>query len=258
MNGGIALQQLTPSVQDPDPGRPVGLVPGPGVEIGVDRLQVDGQLRDRLRAVDHNHRAGLVRARRDLLHWVDRPEHVRDVNHRQQLRLPSQQPFERLGVELAVVDDRHVGELGSAVGAQQLPGDDVGVVLHLGQHHQIARVHVLATPGVGDQVQRRGRVGGEDRLLDGRPEPLRDPRPGTLVELGRLDRERVHAAVHGRARMRVVARDRVDHRLRRLRGRSGIQVAQLTAIELPAQDRELGRDVGDHRGRCHLRCFSEL
>ncbi len=85
------LQQLAPAVQDPDAGRPVDLVAGPGVEVGVDRPQVDGQLRHRLSAVDHDDRAGRVRAARDLGDRVDRAEHVGDVGDADQLGLPRQQ-----------------------------------------------------------------------------------------------------------------------------------------------------------------------
>ena len=61
------LEQLAAAVQHADPGRPVGLVPGPGVEVGVDRAQIDGDLRHRLAAVDQRHRAGVVRAGDDRL-----------------------------------------------------------------------------------------------------------------------------------------------------------------------------------------------
>ena len=74
MNGGIASSSSGAAVQDADAGRPVGLVPGPGVEVGVDRAEVDRQLRHGLRAVDDDDRAGGVRAADDLVDRVDRPE----------------------------------------------------------------------------------------------------------------------------------------------------------------------------------------
>ncbi len=63
-----------------------------------------------------------------------------------------EQPLERLEVELAVVEHRHVSELRPAVGTQQLPGDDVRVVLHLGQHHEVAG----AARSGGPTCRRRG------------------------------------------------------------------------------------------------------
>ena len=104
-----------------------------------------------------------------------------------QLWSPLEQHVKRVGVEPPIVSDRDVGELGLPVLAQQLPGDDVGVVLHFGQHDQVTAVDVVPTPCVRDQVDRGGRVCGEDRLLGGGAEPAGDALTCPFVELGRLD-----------------------------------------------------------------------
>jgi hypothetical protein len=233
------LEQLTPPVEHADPGWAVCLMPGPGVEVDVERRQLHRQLRDRLRPVDDHDRPGRVGAARDLGDRIDRSQHVRDVDDADQLRPALEQLVERVEIELAVVEHRDVGELGLAVLAQQLPRDDVRVVLHLGQHDQVAAIDVLATPAVRDEVQRRGRVGGEDRLLGGRVQPRRGPRASAFVQVCRLDGERVHPAVDRRPRLGVVPRHRVDHRLRRLRGRGAVEIRERPAAELPAQHREL-------------------
>ena len=85
------LEQLAPTVEDADPSRAVGLVTGPGVEVGVDRAEIDGNLRDRLGAIDQHLRPRLVGAGDDRLHRVDRPEHVGDVDHSDELGPASQQ-----------------------------------------------------------------------------------------------------------------------------------------------------------------------
>ena len=48
------------------------------------------------------------------------------------------------------------------------PGDEVGVVLHLGEHDDVAGRQVGPAPGVGDEVDRLGDVLGEDDLRGGR------------------------------------------------------------------------------------------
>ena len=63
----------------------------------------------------------------------------------------------------ALVVDRHVGQLGARALREQLPRHEVGVVLHLRDDDQVARAHVGAAPRVGDEVDRLGRVAGEDR-----------------------------------------------------------------------------------------------
>ena len=68
------LEQRPAPVKHADPGRAVGLVAGPRVEVSVELAQVDRQLRHRLGAVDQHDRAGVVGAPRDLGDRVDRPD----------------------------------------------------------------------------------------------------------------------------------------------------------------------------------------
>jgi len=70
------LEQRPAAVEHADTGGTVGLVAGPGVEVGIDRAQVDRDLRDRLGAIDHDDGSRLVRPSHDLLDGVDRAQHV--------------------------------------------------------------------------------------------------------------------------------------------------------------------------------------
>jgi hypothetical protein len=144
IHGGIGLEDLAPAVQDADAGRAVGLVRGPRVEVGVDRGEVDRDLRHGLRAVDEHERAGGVRAARDVLDRVDRAEHVGDVGDGDELG-----PLARLVVELvelqpALVVEADDVEHGAALGADHVPRDDHRVVLHLGEHDAVAGLQVRA------------------------------------------------------------------------------------------------------------------
>jgi hypothetical protein len=218
-------------VEDADAGRPIRLVAGPGVEVGVQLAHVERQVRSRLRAVDHHDRAGGVGAAGDLGDRVDRAQHVGHVRDGDGLRSERQRGVERVEVEQPVVGDRHPLE----PAPQQLPGHDVRVVLHLGEHHEVVGADVGAAPRVGDQVERLGRVAGEDGLPRRRAGERGDLRARVLVRLGRLGGQRVDAAVDAGAVLRVVAVHRLDDRARGLRGRGGVEVDQALARE----DREL-------------------
>ena len=74
-----------------------------------------------------------------------------------------------LGVQLlqrqfATVIDLQIAQRRAALAAEHLPGDDVGVVLELGDEDCVARPHIRAlvglsaSPGVGDEVDRLGDV----------------------------------------------------------------------------------------------------
>jgi hypothetical protein len=203
-------------VQNADPRRAVRLVAGPGVEVSVDRPQIDRDLGDCLTPVDEHLRAGVMGALNDVGDRIDRADDVRDVRDREQLRRTLEQRVERVKVELAVVEHRHVREFGTPVRSEQLPRNDVRVVLHLGEHDQVTGADVLSTPRVRNEVDRRRGVRGEDRLLRRRAEPFGDPAARALEQIRRLHREGIDPTVDRRARLGVVPRHRVDHRLRRL------------------------------------------
>ena len=65
------------------------------------------------------------------------PEHVRHGREGERLG-PVEQAVEVGEVELAVLRERHPAQLDAPLGGEQVPGHDVGVVLHLGEHDDVA------------------------------------------------------------------------------------------------------------------------
>jgi hypothetical protein len=206
--------------------------------VGVDLAQVDRNLRDRLRTVDHDDRARRVRAAHDLGDRVDRAEHVRDVHDADDLHVAArEQRVELVEQQPAVVVDAHVVERRPGGLAGELPRHDPRVVLHLGHDHAVAGPEVRVAPRVGDEVERLGRVAREDRVACGPAQPVGSALARALVEVGRLVRERIDAAVHARAVALVVIGHRGDDRGRRLRGGRRVEVDEAIAL----QRRELER-----------------
>src|SRR4029079_12964845 len=84
----------------------------------------------------------------------------------------------------------------AALFGEHVPRDDVGVVLHVRQHDRVAGAQVGAGPGVGDEVDRLGRIAGEHDLRRGGGTDERgDLAPRQLVRGGGFFGDRVHAAV---------------------------------------------------------------
>ena len=94
--------------------------------------------------------------------------------------------------------DRHVAQPSALLLAQDLPGDDVGVVLHLGDEHLVALADVAPAPRVGHQVDRLGGVEGEDRARRLPVDESGDALARALEGVGRLARQLVDAAVDRR------------------------------------------------------------
>jgi len=118
----------------------------------------------------------------------------------------------------AVVVDGEPPQLDAALGGQHVPRHDVGVVLHLGQHHHVAAFQMAAAPGVGHQVESLGGVLGEHDLPrgDGSADEPSDVGAGRLESAGGLLGDGVDAPVDvGMGRLVVLAHG-VEHGRRAL------------------------------------------
>ena len=130
---GHFLQQLTLAVENADPGWPGHLVPGEHQEVRVERLDIYREMRDALRAIEDEQRSGGMSLADHVLDRVDCAEHVADMDHANQLdRLIAQQAGVRFLIQLTGVCNRHVANLKTAFLSQNLPGHDIGVMLHSG------------------------------------------------------------------------------------------------------------------------------
>ena len=171
------------------------------------------------------------------------PERVRDVGERDELRLEAEQDLEDVLAQDAVVGDRDELEVAVLLLGEDLPRDEVRVVLHLGEHDRVAAADVVAAPRVRDEVDRLGRVAGEDDLVavGGVDEPgHRGAR--RLVGRRRALADLVDPAVDVRGVLVVVAVERVDDRLRLLARRRGVEEDERLAVGLGLEDREVAPD----------------
>ena len=181
------VEQLAAAPQDAGAGRAQHLVAGEDVEVGAQLLHVDRQVRHRLGAVDEDERAGGVGHLDHLADRVDRAQRVRDVGEGDELRVEPQEHLEDVEAEDPVVGDRDELQVAVHLLGQDLPRDEVRVVLHLGEDDRVALAQVAAAPAVGDEVDRLGRVAGPDDLAvrrrvdeagrPGRGRPRRPPSP---------------------------------------------------------------------------------
>ena len=100
-------------------------------------------------------------------------------------------------VEQAVGVSGMPAHLDAALGREHVPGHDVGVVLHLGEHDGVAGAQVGAAPRVRDEVERLGGVLGEDDLAAGVGADERATfSRAASIWFGRLLGDAVDAAVH--------------------------------------------------------------
>ena len=140
------LEQLAPRPQRARAHRGQHLVAAERVEVGAQLLDVHRHVRHGLGAVDEDEGAGGVGHLDDLADRVDRPERVADVGERDELGLEAEQHLEDVEAQDPVVGDRDELEVAVLLLDEELPRDEVGVVLHLGQDDLRRRGRCCAGP----------------------------------------------------------------------------------------------------------------
>ena len=119
---------------------PRALWPLPASKSAPSACDVHDLVRGGLGGVDEAHRAGCADTRRTICSTgLIGAEHVGYVGERDKAHVAARElRSQLLGGELAVLVDVEVAQLSAARAARDLPGDDVGVVLHLRHQHRIA------------------------------------------------------------------------------------------------------------------------
>ena len=76
-----------------------------------------------------------------------------------------QQPLKLIEQQLAAIIDRRDAQLRASLVAQDLPGHDIGVVLHRGDQHFVARRDLRAAVGLRDEIDAFGGPADEDDFV---------------------------------------------------------------------------------------------
>ena len=190
---------------------------GEGEEIRAQLLHVHRHVRRALRAVHDHDRALFVRHGGDLLHRVLPAEDVRHLRHGDDLRALGNERFNLLKIHAAIRRALDKFQLRAGLAADHLPRQQIAVVLHDGHEHLIARLDVRQAVAVGDEIQALGRVAGKDdlaRRLCADEAAHRLAR--LLINIGRLDTQRIQAAQRVCVVAAVEIRHCIEHTLRAL------------------------------------------
>jgi hypothetical protein len=242
-------------------------VAGPGDEIGAERGNVNGHVRNRLAGIDdadRPDRLGLVHHEPDR---VDGAKDVGLVDQGDDLRRAVDDPIEVIEVQATVVGQADPLKRRAGLRTQFLPRDEVGMMLHLGDDDCVARRQHetgIDTPRrvgrqrgcVGErvrgEVQALGRVLREDEIVGLGGDEARHVGSRVLVRvrglLGQLVRTAMNSGVAGLVEGSLGVED--DRWL--LTRRTAVEIDQWPSVAHGSlQDREVLPDPGDVEGVGH-------
>ena len=233
------LPVLTLGPQRAGTGRSAQLVTGEGVEVAAQRRNIDRHVRYRLGAVNDRGDSGLARPRTDLGDRVDRAEHIGHMGQRQDFHRRFQLRLQRRQIDLAGRGDFHRRDAGTAAFGDQLPGHEIGMVLHARDQNHIAGLQARQREGIRHQIQGLGGARSQHQIIGLRLDEGCDGLACTFIGFGGLVAELVHGARHVGIVPAVEIINSLDHCLGFLRGIGRVQIHQRLAMHFAAQDRKI-------------------
>ena len=216
------------------------------VKVAADILNIYRHVDRGLTAVDDRDDAAFTRCCTDRLEVDDRAEHVGHIGQCHDLGLRSHRVDHGLRIQIAVHVCIDPFQHRTETFAQEVPGDDVGVVLHHGQNDLVAGLDAGHGPAVGDEIEGLGPVRDEDDLFfGGRSDEACDLGAYCFVIIGRQIGQEMQAAVNVGIFHFVCGVHRINDGLRFLSRRTIVQIDQSRIVHLSRQDREVFADRFD-------------
>ena len=122
-----------------------------------------------------------------------RAQRIGSLRHRHHAGTSVEQRRQALGHQAPLLVERQHADFGTLALGDKLPGNDIGMVLHLADHDIVARPEKTFAPCIRHRIERRSSSGRENDLLPGfRTDVLGDTSPGSLVHLGSLLRKKMN------------------------------------------------------------------
>src|SRR5579859_5290626 len=119
----------------------------------------------RLSAVGEHKGAHVVGHCGDLFNGIHRAQGIAHVHDGDELHTLVEHVFELVQKDVPIVIDGNYMDARTDVLTDDLPGDDVGVVLHIAEKHDVSCLQIRAAPGVGHEVDCLGTSLREDDLF---------------------------------------------------------------------------------------------
>ena len=146
----------------------------------------------------------------------------------------------RLEGQRAVVRNGNEAQFRASAFGEELPRDEVAVVLHFGEQNHIACAEIANAPSVRNEVDGLGSSACEDDFLRlRRAEIFRNFCACALESIGRARTQFVQSAMHVGVVALVVVRERGDDGARLLRAGGIIEIDERISVHLVVENRKV-------------------
>ncbi|MNS69805.1 hypothetical protein D3C72_1031330 [compost metagenome] len=243
--GWHAFQQFGSTPQHTNPGRAIELVTGEGIEVAAYGLYIHLEMGHRLGAVDQGQGANRFGGGHHPGDRIDGTEGIGDMGHAHQSGARPQHGQVSLHIQIPALIQRNDPNYGAGAFGNQLPGDNIGVVLQGAEDDLVPYLEFAHAPALGHQIDRLGGAAGPDHLVAaGRIDKAGDRLAGCLEGAGGAAAQGMGGAVYVGVVGPIVVSDGVQHRLRLLGGGGVVQIDQRVAVHLLRQGRKLATQLG--------------
>ena len=148
--------------------------------------------------------------------------------------------FDHIEIQFSCVRDRNRSHGGARFRSDELPWDDVSMVLHLGDEDFIAWLQAGAEEALGDEVGRFGGASDKENFpWLGGSQGLRDSLAGFVVARGGLHAEEMHASMDVGIVLTIEIGNRVNDHVRLLSRGGIVEIDERLSVHLSTEDREV-------------------
>jgi len=244
--GGHGFEERGLAIEGANAGGAENLVAGEDKKVDVERRNVDGHVRRRLRGIDQDRHPEGMGDGDDLLNRIDCAEGVGDMSNRDQFGASAEQGGKLVENQFSTVVDRSDTQDCARLLGEKLPWHDIGVVFDGRDDNLVARSDMFATVALRNEVDRfRGATKKDNFLCVGGTNKVAHFFSGTFKSTRRAFRQLVGSAMDIGVVTTVEMRSGVDDGLWFLRGCGVIQEDKRLTIGFLMQSRKIGANRFD-------------
>ena len=203
-------------------------------------------MRSRLRSVYQYRHAVVVCYADNFIHWIDSSERIADMSNADNLCFVAEELLISLHIELPAVVHRYHFERNATLGGLQLPGHDIGVVLHHRHYHLVALVHKFLAERRNDKIDTLCCAAGEDDLFDfGSIDKLANGLTSCLMQVGGTLRQIMHATMYVGIGVEIFIAHGIKHTQWLLCRSRIVEIYERTVVDGARKYGEVGADFID-------------